>query len=215
MSDAAFAALRHGEATAFAASAEGTRAAKGCWSPRGFLSRVRGCNGPEPTKRPTSFAVGRNVREIRDTQLRWPNDGLFPGNAQYLNDRGVRLKIVVSPVRVRVSPSAIPHSSGDFLLFGLSHSSVHWALDWAPGRPLGVTVVGKEPTAGAGFAGLVRDEDNTTRARGALSSRARGGRSSCSGPVAQRRNGRLSGRREGDDRPTWMAAVCCAPENSA
>jgi hypothetical protein len=69
-------------------------------------------------------------------------------------------------VAIRPTDRVLPAFQRDFLLFGRCDLACVWALDWAPGRPLAVIVVGEETHCWRGFTGLVRDEDNTTRARG-------------------------------------------------
>jgi hypothetical protein len=68
------------------------------------------------TKRPTSPAVGRNARETPAksgknwTRWRWQYRKQSPANRGNLSEWRTRLKIVVSPVRVQVSPSQAPKS---------------------------------------------------------------------------------------------------------
>jgi hypothetical protein len=67
-------------------------------------------------KRPTATAVGRNARQTaakcgKDrTREICPDRRESPGNRRESDVDGTRLKIVVSPVRVRVSPSQTPRS---------------------------------------------------------------------------------------------------------
>jgi hypothetical protein len=76
-----------------------------------------------------------------------------------------RLKIVVSPVRVRISPFAIPHSSG---IFFFSDGSRQAFIGHSIGRRAddpesSCWRASPEP---AGFRRPVRDQDHTTPARG-------------------------------------------------
>jgi hypothetical protein len=75
--------------------------------------RRRRATCASPTKRPTSPAVGRNAPETDAksgkawTPPGWSDWQESPANQLHLKDRTARLKIVVSPVRVRVSPYEI------------------------------------------------------------------------------------------------------------
>jgi hypothetical protein len=96
--------------------------------PRRRTARVRGPGGQRlagngsPTKRPTDPAVGLFIRQkaAKYGKTRIPPDtpkvAETPCKSIELSSRTARLKIVVSPVRVRVSPffrPAIPH--GDWI----------------------------------------------------------------------------------------------------
>jgi hypothetical protein len=162
MSDETFAAASPWGATAFAASADangGKRAAKGCWSPRRLPNPRSRWQCPEPTKRPTSFAVGRNVRETSAMSVKsghtrgGRNNDLSPANAKDLNDRGARLKIVVSPVRVRVSPSAIPRCCG-ISSFLIAPGAFDWVLEWAPAGRSSCERLGAESQCSCRVAGF-------------------------------------------------------------
>ena len=70
------------------------------------------------TKRQTTRAVCRNAGETgaksgkTRTPYVWPESGEFPANRLVSGAAAARLKIAVSPVRVRVSPLGNPHSYG-------------------------------------------------------------------------------------------------------
>jgi hypothetical protein len=59
-----------------------------------------------------------------------------------------------------------PAFQPDFLLFGPVTLNRDWALDWAPGPILWLRCSGPEPQSWRGFLSRVRDQRNTTPARG-------------------------------------------------
>ena len=66
-------------------------------------------------KRPTSPGIGRNLGESRKSEKSWtqwrrPERQQFAANRPHSSLREARLEIVVSPARVRVSPSQSPRS---------------------------------------------------------------------------------------------------------
>jgi hypothetical protein len=90
-------------------------------------------------KRPTDPVIGRNARQtgakcgkVRTRQLR-PGSTRIPANGPVFRDRSARLKIVVSPVRVRVSPSLLPLCAVIYVLLEREIGLLHWVLDWALG----------------------------------------------------------------------------------
>ena len=83
----------------------------GCRAARGCCGHGKSTVRPVVTKRPTRDAIGRNVRKRRAKSAKtWtvcggPPTRKIPASGPNLRGEAARLKIVVSPVRVRVSPS--------------------------------------------------------------------------------------------------------------
>ena len=122
---------------------------------------------------PESTRKDRHLRSLHRSTVSFGRPS-FAGISESFDSWHRTTEIVVSPVRVRVSPSQILHGSGIFyfsdvmrrLLFG--HSIAH------RGASAAVIVLVRKPNAHAGFGGPVRDQDHTIPALGAHGSSPRG-----------------------------------------